>query len=122
MMRIAIIGASKDRNKFGNKALRAWTKKGDEAIPINPKETEIENLKCYSSVKDVPENVEAVSFYVPASIGLKLVDDCKLKHVKKAYLNPGSESDELISALKRAGIETIVACSIIAAGEHPSNY
>ncbi len=118
-MRIAIIGASKNRNKYGNKALRAWIKAGAEAIPVNPHEEEIEGIKCYKSVKDIPGKLEEASFYVPPTIGLTVVNDCKEKGIKKAYLNPGSESEELIKALKEAGIEPIMACSIIAAGENP---
>ena len=41
---IAIIGASADRAKFGNKAVRAFLQQGYTVYPVNPKETRIEGL------------------------------------------------------------------------------
>ena len=55
---VAVIGASTDRAKFGNKAVRAFLNHGDQVVPINPKEDEIEGLPAYPSVRDVPGEID----------------------------------------------------------------
>ena len=121
-MEIAIIGASNDRSKYGNKAVRAYRDSGYMVYPINPKEETIEGLKAYKSVKEIPGEVETASFYVPPKIGLTLVDEMAEKGVKRVYLNPGAESDELYEAFEAKGIEAIIACSILAVGKTPDTY
>ncbi|MEM3374803.1 MAG: CoA-binding protein [Candidatus Woesearchaeota archaeon] len=120
-MKIAIIGASKDRNKFGNKAVRAYKEQDDVVFPVNPHEKEIEGLPCYSSVLDIPMEVDVASIYLPPEVGIKVIDDIIKKGIKKVYLNPGSESEEIINKLRLYGIEVIQACSIRAIGKNPNN-
>jgi uncharacterized protein len=122
MKSIAIIGASADRDKFGNKAVRAFKKKGYKVFPINLKEEKIEDLKCYKSVLEVPENIDIASLYLPQEIGLKVIEEVAKKQIKEIYLNPGTESDELIEKCKKLGINPLVECSIRAIGEYPNNY
>jgi uncharacterized protein len=121
-MNIAIIGASSHREKYGNKAVRAYVANGDTVFPINPKEDKIENLPCYKSVLDVPNRIDVVSLYVQSKVGLALVPEFVKKKIPVAYLNPGAESQELISALESAGIEARVACSILAIGKFPGDF
>ena len=72
---VAVIGASRDRRKFGNRALRAYVDQGYTVIPINPHETEVEGLKAYASVLDVPGPIDMASFYVPPEIGERIIGD-----------------------------------------------
>ena len=66
---VAVIGASNDRQKFGNKAVRAFRHQGYDVIPINPHESAVEGLKAYRSVLDVPGPIDIATFYVPPEIG-----------------------------------------------------
>lgn len=121
-MKIAIVGASKDRSKFSNKAVRAYKEKDHVVFPVNPHEKEIEGLPCYGNVFDIPLDVEVASIYLPPEIGLKIVEDIAKKGIKKVILNPGSESEELINKLRIYGIEVEKRCSIRAIGAEPANY
>lgn len=116
MNSIAIIGASRDRRKFGNKALRAYKEQGWVVYPVNPKETEVEGMHCFASVSDIPIPVDVASLYVPPAVGIRLVQELSAKGIKKVFLNPGSESPELLHALADKGMEVIMACSIRAIG------
>lgn len=118
-MRIAIIGASADRRKWGNKAVRAYLRNGYDVIPVNPKEKEIEGQKCYPSVEKIPGKIDEAAFYVPPAIGEKLAKGVIKKRVQVIYLCPGTKSDALVETLERAGVEVRVACSILAVGEDP---
>ncbi|MDP9291012.1 MAG: CoA-binding protein, partial [Verrucomicrobiota bacterium] len=93
---VAVIGASNDRRKFGNKAVRAYQESGYTVFPVNPAESFIEGIKAYKSVADIAEPVDYVSLYVPPAVGLKLLPAIAEKKPHELWLNPGSESDELI--------------------------
>lgn len=111
---IAVVGASNDTAKYGNRALRAWRETGWTVYAVNPNEEEIEGMKAYDSVLDIPGPVDVATLYVPPKIGLKVADELVEKGVSEVYLNPGSDSPELKATLDDAGIATIEACSIIA--------
>jgi predicted CoA-binding protein len=116
---VAVIGASSNRNKFGNRALRAYKEQGYTVVPINPHEAEVEGLKAYGSVLDVPGVIDMASFYVPPEVGLQVIDQVARKGIPEVWLNPGAESDALIARAKALHIQPIVACSIVAIGENP---
>jgi hypothetical protein len=116
---VAVIGASSNRRKFGNRALRAYLQQGYTAIPINPNETEVEGVKTYASVLDVPGAIDMASFYVPPDVGERVIEDVAKKQIPEVWLNPGAESDRLIARARSLDIRPIVACSIIAIGENP---
>ena len=116
---VAVIGASSNRNKFGNRAVRAFQQRGDTVVPINPHEAEVEGLRCYASVLDVPGAIDMASFYVPPEIGLRVIDEVARKGIPEVWLNPGADSDALIARAKALHIQPIVACSIVAIGQNP---
>jgi predicted CoA-binding protein len=119
---VAIIGASSDRRKFGNKALRAFQHQGHTVIPVNPNEREVEGLAAVASVLDVPGPVDMATFYVPPDVGVRVLDDVARKQIREVWLNPGADTDAVVSRARALGIEPVVACSIIAIGENPYDY
>ena len=122
MKTVAIIGASSNRNKFGNKALRAFVRQGYTVYPVNPNEPEVEGLSTYKSIKDVPVRPQMVSVYVPPPVLAKLLPEIAAKGCDELWLNPGTESDAVLAEVERLGLNAIQACSIIAVGESPANY
>jgi len=111
---IAIVGASSDRSKYGNIAVHSYRDAGYEVFPVHPKETEIEGLKVYKSVLDIPVPLDRVSVYLPPQIGMKVIEEIARKGTKELFLNPGSESDELVAKAQLLGLNVIIACSITA--------
>lgn len=116
---VAVIGASNDRAKFGNKAVRAYVAQGYDVYPVNPRETTVERLRCYPSVLDVPAELDRITVYVPPAVGIKLLDEIAAKGAAEVWFNPGAESDELIARAAKLGLEPIVACSILGVGLNP---
>jgi uncharacterized protein len=116
---VAVIGASNNRRKFGNRALRAYRDQGYTVVPINPREAEVEGVKAYASVLDVPGPIDMASFYVPPEIGEEIIGEIARKQIAEVWLNPGAESDELIARARALSIKPIVACSIVALGRNP---
>jgi predicted CoA-binding protein len=116
---VAVIGASNNRRKIGNRAVRAYLEQGYTVIPINPHEQMVEGLAAYASVLDVPGPIDLVSFYVPPEIGETVIEQVVQKGVGEVWLNPGADSDALIARARALGIRPIVACSIVALGISP---
>ena len=116
---VAVIGASNNRRKFGNRAVRAFTRQGYTVVPIHPHEREVEGLKAYGSVLDVPGPIDMASFYVPPAIGEQVIEEVARKGIAEVWLNPGAESDALVARARSLSIQPIVACSIIAIGQDP---
>ena len=116
---VAVIGASSNRGKFGNRAVRAYQQQGYTVVPINPHEADIEGLKTYASVLDVPGPIDMASIYLPPEIGEQIIAEIAQKGIPEVWLNPGADSDELVARAKALGIQPIVACSIVAIGENP---
>ena len=121
MLSIAIIGASKSRDKFGNKAVRAYAQKGWTVYPVNPKETGIEGLVCFASVLDLPDVPSVASLYVPPSNVLPVLEAVAKKGIKKIYFNPGTQSAEGIEKANQLGLRPILSCNIRAIGVDPDS-
>lgn len=122
MSSIAIIGASTDRKKYGNKAVRAYLAGGWTVYPIHPSAAEIEGVAAFASILDVPKNPDRVALYVPPQTGMKLLSDIADKQPGELYLNPGSESPELVTAAQGLGLRPIQACSIVNLGLRPDMF
>jgi hypothetical protein len=119
---IAVIGASSNRSKFGNKALRAFREHGDTVVPINRRASEIEGEKAYASVLDYPGKIDEATVYLHPEIGVGVMDEIAKKGIKVVWLNPGADGDEVIARARALGLTTHVACSIIGIGDTPSRY
>src|SRR5262245_12241447 len=72
---VAVIGASSEHQKFGNRAVRAYAQDGYHVVPINPHEATIEGFTAYRSVLDVPGPIDLASFYVPPHVGEQVIEE-----------------------------------------------
>lgn len=120
MKTVAILGASADRAKFGNKAVRAYAQRGFTVFPVNPKETIIEGLPVFRSIAEVPARPDLVSVYLPPAVLLPLLPAIVAKGCDELWLNPGTESPAVLAEAERLGLNVIQACSIVAIGLSPS--
>jgi hypothetical protein len=121
MKSVAIIGASNDRSKYGNKSVRAHLQQGYTVYPVNPRESEIEGLPAYKSIADIPARPDRVSVYLPPPVLKKVLPDIAAKGCDELWLNPGTESDEVLAEAERLGLKVIQACSIVDVGISPGS-
>ena len=122
MPAIAIIGASTDRRKYGNKAVRAFHQGGWTVYPVNPGADTVEGLPAYRSLAGVPGPVDRVSMYVPPAVGLAMLPEIAARNPAEFFLNPGSESPELVEAARALGLHPVLACSIVNIGLRPEQF
>lgn len=119
---VAIVGASSDRSKFGNKAVRAYRDQGWDVYPVNPKGGTIEGVTAYKTLADVPGKIDRVSLYLSPKAGVDVLPEIAEKKPDEFFVNPGAESDELVEKARGLGLDPIVACSIVAIGTSPSEF
>ena len=118
---VAVIGASNDRAKFGNRAVRAYRAEGWTVYPVHLGADEIEAIPAVKSILDIPEQVQRATLYLPPDRVLDVLAEIARKGVEEMYLNPGAESEAVLARSRELGIHTITACSIIEIGRSPEN-
>ena len=123
MPTVAVIGASRDPSKYGNKAVRAYLRQGWTVYPVNPNDglrgLEIEGVPAVADLDAIPGRVDRVALYVPPEVGITLLPAIAAKGADEVYVNPGAESDELLIEAERLGLPVILACAIGYIGERP---
>lgn len=119
---VAILGASNDRAKFGNKSVRAHLQRGYDVYPVNPKGGQIEGLAVYKRLADVPVDfLDRISVYLPPEVTLSTLDEIAAKGCGELWLNPGTESEDVLRRARALGLDPILACSIVDLGIAPSS-
>lgn len=103
----AVIGASQNREKYGNKVLRCYLQHGLKAYPINPKETEIEGQPCFPSLDALPEQVHGVSIITPPHITETLMPQIAKTNTHHVWMQPGAESEKAIALGEELGLSVI---------------
>jgi predicted CoA-binding protein len=119
---VAVIGASNDRAKFGNKAFRAFRHAGYTVVPINPNTATVEGERAYASVRDYPGAIDEATIYVQPAVARGVLEDLKAKGIARVWLNPGADAPAVVAHARALGLNPRITCSILAIGESPSSY
>jgi predicted CoA-binding protein len=120
MPNAAVVGASNDRKKYGNKALRALLDRGYTVWPVNPNEAEVEGIPAYKSIRDVPGKADMITVYVRPEVLLKILPDIAAKGCNELWLNPGTESNEVLRKAEELHLNVVQACTIVGVGMSPA--
>ena len=111
---VAVIGASDDPEKFSYKSLRAHAAIGYEVYPVNPKGGVVEGKPILKSIDEVPVGpLDRVTMYVRPEVGITLLEAIAKKGARELWLNPGTDSPELIAKAQELGLVPVVACSLV---------
>lgn len=121
MKSVAIIGASANPEKFGNKAVRAYVQQGWTVYPVNPKEQIIEGLTVYKSIREIPGKIDEASVYLAPHLVPAVLQEIASKGISRVWLNPGTESDDAVERAEELGLEALVGCSIVGIGVDPNS-
>lgn len=117
-VKFAVVGASADRSKYGNKVLRCYQMNGYEALPVNPNEQAIEGVECVPSVSALPEEVNSISVITPPLVTEKIVEEAIKKGIGNIWMQPGAESSKAVDRCREAGINVIAdgSCILVVMG------
>ncbi len=122
MPTVAIVGASQDRSKYGNKAVRAYHDAGWEVYPVNLHASDIEGIPAVAHLRDIAASIDRVALYLPPVVGVTVIEEIARAHPREVFFNPGSASDDLIAKAKSLGINPVQACAIVDIGKRPADY
>lgn len=113
-----VVGASKNREKFGNKVLRCYQEHKKEVIPVNPNETLIEGLAAVRNVENLPPNVKSISLITPPPVTEKIVAEAIKKGIKNIWMQPGAENSAAIQLCEQNNVNFIAGgpCILVQLG------
>lgn len=119
---IAVVGASRQRHKFGNKAVRAYLEAGWEVYPVNLHEKRIEGLPVVSSLLELPAPVDRVSIYLEPASTVGILDEIAQRPPGEVWFNPGSADDTVRQRAEQMGLPAHYGCSIVDVGLSPAQF
>jgi predicted CoA-binding protein len=103
----AVVGASRNRRKFGNVVFREMKQRHLTVFPVNPHGESVEGTPCLSGVMDLPKEVEAVVTVVPPEQTLRVVEESHQRGIRSLWMQPGSQSPQAISAARSYGMNVV---------------
>lgn len=103
----AVVGATDNTEKYGNRIVKNLKKRGYEVYPVNPNLEEVEGIKCYPDLYTLPCKVDVVDFVVPPRVTEAVLQDCEKLDLKSIWLQPGSESEAAIDYCHRHGMQVV---------------
>ncbi len=104
---VAVVGASRDKKKYGFEIFKFLLNEGVEAYPVNPNSDEILHVKCYPKISDISKKPDIADIVVPPKIAVEIVKESIELGVSTVWLQPGSESEEAIELCKKKGVHVI---------------
>ncbi|MDD2308048.1 MAG: CoA-binding protein [Desulfuromonadaceae bacterium] len=115
-----VVGASTNREKYGNKVLRCYLQNGKRAIPVNPNEAEIEGVPCAATISDLPPDALSISMITPPAVTAKLVPLAIEKGIKNIWMQPGAEHPDAVALCQQRGVNVIAdgSCVLVVLGYH----
>ncbi|OGY91806.1 MAG: hypothetical protein A3B31_03535 [Candidatus Komeilibacteria bacterium RIFCSPLOWO2_01_FULL_53_11] len=100
-MKIAVVGASNNIEKYGNRIVRHLLGDGHDVCPVNPHEDIILGQPVYKKISDVPGKIDIVDIVVPPDATLKILKELRSLHGVNVWIQPGAESDAVIAYLEK---------------------
>lgn len=119
---VAIVGASRDHRKFGNKAVRAFLRAGWEVYPVNLAAAQIEGLEVYRTLADLPRRVDRVSIYLHPEDTFEILPAIVTLDPVDVWLNPGSADRRVLERGRELGLPIVSGCSIVDIGLSPVDF
>jgi len=105
--KFAVVGSFRNETKYAYKILKALVKKGYEVYPVNPRFSDVDGVKCYKSVSDIPFDIDVVNVVTPPSVTETIIKECREKSIKRVWLQPGAENEAAIKFCRDNDINVI---------------
>lgn len=112
----AVVGASRDRSKVGNRVLLAFRRSGMVVFPVNPSVDEVEGLKAYPDITSMPQSVHGVCMTTPPHVTESVIEEAGRLGVKHVWLQPGTESTRAVARAQHFGMNVVCGgpCILVA--------
>jgi hypothetical protein len=110
---MAVVGASNERDKFGNLACRELKIRGFRVYPVNPHENEICDERCYRTINELGNLIDRMLIVLPPEMTRQFVRHLDPDFVSYVWMQNGAESSEAIRICQSKGIKTIYGQCIL---------
>jgi len=110
---VAILGASQKPERYSHKALTMLLEYEHTVFPVHPVLKEIEGHEVYPSLTSIEEKIDTLTVYVSPKWITPVIDEILALKPGRVIMNPGTESEELKTALDAAGIPWLEACTLV---------
>ena len=104
---IAVVGASRNPEKYGHRVYKDLKQAGYKVYPVNPNTDEVLGDKCYPNLKSLPQKPDVVDIVVQPSITEQIVQECMQLGITMVWMQPGSESEKAIKFCNENNIQVV---------------
>jgi len=111
--KFAVVGSFRNETKYAYKILKTLIKKGCEVYPVNPSCSDVDGVKCYKSVSDIPFDIDVVNVVTPPSVTETIIKECREKSIKRVWLQPGAENEAAIKFCRDNNIDVIYGLCVM---------
>lgn len=105
--RWAVVGASRDPDKFGHIVHRRLRGRGEDVYPVNSQAKDVAGEPCYASLADLPEPVDQIVIVVPPRSTERVVEEAAERGITRVWMQPGAESSAAVEFCKARGINVV---------------
>ena len=110
----AVVGATQNPSKFGNKIFKKLQRNGYDVAPINPVYDDVEGVNTFKSLSDMPEKPECVNIVVSPERALNALEEAIKLGIKYVWFQPGAFNEDIIERAEVAGVNVVYhACVLV---------
>lgn len=124
---MAIAGASEKKENFGRSIMAELVKLNYTVYPVNPNCKEIMGVQCFSTVRELPPEVEGLILAVPALLTEEIVGQCVGTPIKRVWMirgiGKGAYSEKAMEICRENQIEVVHGfCPMMFYGAGPHRF
>ena len=110
---VAVLGASPKEDRYSFKAMRMLKEHGHKPIPVHPAGHTVDGVHGLKSLSEIDQPIDTLTVYLNSKISSGQRDDILKLNPRRVIFNPGAENEELAKVLESAGIEVVMACTLV---------
>lgn len=111
--KFALVGMSRDPKKFSRMVYKELSAKGFDIYPVNPNMDDIDGVKCYHDVSELPSGVNRVVVMTPKSNTLDSVEAAIKAGITHLWIQQGAETKEAVDLAKQKGAKLVYGTCIL---------
>ena len=110
----AVVGASSDPRKFGYQVFRSLRDAGYVVFPVNPRGGQLEGVKVYKSLSELPQSPDVIDLVVPPAVTEQVVREAHGLGLTRVWMQPGAESEASVRYCREHGMQVVDgACAMV---------
>jgi hypothetical protein len=105
--KIAVVGASRNKDKFGNMIYKDLKTAGYKVMAVNPNADMVDGDRCFAGLGALPEKPDGVLIVIPAKQGIEIVEEAARMGVRHVWVQQGANSPEIDKRLEELNLVAV---------------